>query len=351
MAKIKYLIIFAVFLLITPEVFAESECGGIMARENTNYDRSWVKSEKPLYLVKDNKIYKTGFNTNDLTLLADHAYIYISQFKLSPDSHYIYYNGHIGGGRFTQYLYDLTTNEDYRLTTPERITHSEFSPDSKKIILLNNNVKERQENFIVMNLEDKSFESVIYPIDIILLKDFRGVTARWSLDARYIYLGAISYPEGAYYKYDVESKQMIKIDGKYISHRDSQDYKDLGIHYIEEQKELQFYRQPCLQWSCGNQGKAMKGVNAKIDKDHRLKVTTPEGREIIVDKGEYDNCEGVTIRVLSWVENGKYLIYQHPYNITYIYGVEGNKKSVLFDSDAIRYFGWEENENRRFDIY
>lgn len=346
MSKFKWTIILTAFLLTASQAYEDCEHKTIKPpAKNQNYDRSWIKSKKPIFLTKDGKIYKTLFNLNKLTLLADHKFNYISEFKLSPDTNYIYCSGHNKWGDFTECLYNLISGEDFELTTPARITKSEFSPDSKKIILLNNNVKERQQNFAIMNLENKSVESIPYPIDFYSLNDFRSVEAKWSLDSRYIYLGAIAYPDGAYFKYDSESKQTTKIDGRYHPFHDYRDAEDAGIHFIEDQKELPFYRPLCLQWQCGNQGKAMSGVKAVIDKDYNLKIITSDGKEVIVDKGEYNQCEGITIRILSWLEDGKYLIYQHPHDVTYIYGVEENKISVLFDSGGIR-FGWEDSENR-----
>jgi len=87
----------------------------------------------------------------------------------------------------------------------------------------------------------------------------------------------------------------------------------------------------------------MDRADIAIDNEFNLLLTTPEGKKVLIDKGEYNQCEGVTIRVLSWLENGKYLIYQ-VHGTTYIFGVEENRKSILSIGSE---FGWDNNENRK----
>lgn len=88
----------------------------------------------------------------------------------------------------------------------------------------------------------------------------------------------------------------------------------------------------------------MKGATAVINSDYELIVKTPDGHEEAVDQGEYNNCEGVTIGIRSWVENGKYLVYQ-VHGETFVYGLLERKKAVLFDSHDIQFFGWADPEN------
>ena len=88
----------------------------------------------------------------------------------------------------------------------------------------------------------------------------------------------------------------------------------------------------------------MQGATAVINSDYELIVKTPDGHEETVDQGEYNECEGVTIGIRSWVENGKYLVYQ-AHGETLVYGLLEKKKAVLFDSDRIEFFGWYDPEN------
>ncbi len=206
-------------------------------------------------------------------------------------------------------------------TILNNINEFEFSPDSKKAILINIHGNYKLLNFVIMNLENKTFESVPYPKEVFTINDFRGIEAKWSLDARYVYLRLIAYPIGANFEYDITSKKMTKIGDQY-----------------------QHYEPLPLQWKYCLPNISMGGANAVIDEAYNLNVTTPEGNTILVDKGEYDDCEGVTICLISWVEDGKYLIYSNPSHIKYIYGLEENKKAILFDSD-VYYFGWENSED------
>ena len=334
-------------MLITSETFAF--CKGNATKPSVkelNHDRSWVKSEKPIFLATNGKIYKTWFNSNKYTLLADHNFAYINDFSLSPDTNFIYYEGLNKKHGFTSYIYNTISGEDYKLPNLGPISRLEFSPDSKKVLWINENHKEKQQNLAVVNLENLSLESIPYPVDPFSLGDFRFAEAKWSLDSQDIYLGMIAYSDAAYFKYDVKSKQMYKIDGRHHYFHDYKGTPEQEIQFIENQNKMVYYKPPCLQWQCTNQGKAMVGANAVIDEDYNLKVTTPDGKEFVLDKGEYSQCAGVTIRIISWLENGKYLIYQDPNYITYIYGIKDNKKAVLFDP-ANMFYGWKDSENRK----
>ena len=321
MHKTKWLIIFIGCLLIASETFGTCKGNSIKAPPNSqNHDRSWVKSDKPIFFATKHKIFKTWFNSNERILLTD-KFNWGGAFKLSQDKNYLYYRGDTKEIESTSYLYNLRSGEEYELQILKNINEFEFSPDSKKAVLIRINRIYKPTNFFIMNLENKSFESVPYPKEVFSLNDFRGVEAKWSLDARYIYLRLIAYPIGGNFSYDTESKQITKIDEQY-----------------------QYYEPLPLQSQSCFPDMSMGGANAVIDKDYNLNVTTQEGNTIFVDKGGYDDCEGVTICIKFWIENGKYLVYSNPSHMRYIYGVEENKKAILFDSDVI-YYGWESSEN------
>ena len=311
------------------------------AREQALHDRSWIKSDKTIYIVKDGKIFERRFNGEQMTLLADHEFGRVSDFELSRDGRFILYSGSYGGA--SHYVYDTKTREDYRLPT-KGFAFIRFSPDGERLAWVAGTTVEPAETFEIMNLRDHSLISVPYPEEARTLHDYRMTEPRWRPDGKALYLATHAFPTGAYFRYDLQEKTISRIDGRFQPWNNDGRNEGYGIHLIEQGKEVPFYRPPCMQWQCVEGGIPMTGATAVINSDYELIVKTPDGHEATVDQGEYNDCEGVTIGIRSWVENGKYLVYQ-VHGETFVYGLLERKKAVLFDSHDIECFGWADPEN------
>jgi hypothetical protein len=311
-------------------------------REQALHDRSWIKSDKTIYVAEDGKIFERQFNGETMTQLADHGFGRISDFELSRDGRFILYSGsHAGVSDY--YVYDTKTREDYRLPT-NGYASIRFSPDGERLAWVAGTTVEPAETFEIMNLMDHSLISVAYPEEARTLHDYRTTEPRWSLDGKEVYLATLAYPTGAYFRYNLQEKKISRIDGRFQPWNNDGRNEGYGIHFIEEGKELPFHRPPCIQWQCVEGGTPMKGATAVVNSDYELIVKTPDGHEATVDQGEYNECEGVTIGILSWVENGRYLVYE-VHQKAFVYGVLEKKKAALFDSPEIVPFGWADPEN------
>jgi len=275
-----------------------ADCGKATSTQSVT-DRSWIKSDKPIYLAREGKIYVSQFNSEKLTLLAGHGFDYMSGFQMSPDSKHLIWSG----GFF------------------------------KSV-----------EKFSIMDIGTHEIESIPFPLDVKKLHDFRALELSWSPDGNDIYLGFIAWPTQAALKYNLVFRKFSTIDGYYKSSG------DFGFHYLEKGKELPVYRTPCLQWQCGGQGSFTPGETANIDSNHNLILKTPDGKTFNLDKGDSNRCEGETIRILSWLENGNYLIYTKSGSV-YIYGIAEQKKTILFKISEVNFFGWEEKQNRRPSLF
>jgi hypothetical protein len=311
-------------------------------REQALHDRSWIKSDKTIYIAEEGKILERRFNGEKMRLLADHGFGRVSHFELSRNGRFILYSGSHAGA--SNYVYDTKTREDYRLPTTASAINIRFSPDSERLVWVAGTTVRPAETFEIMNLMDHTLISVPYPEEARTLHDYRMTKPRWSLDGKEVYLATIAYPTGAYFRYSLQEKKISRIDGRYQPWNNDGHNDGFGIHFIEEGKDLPFYKPPCMQWRCVEGGRPMKGAAAIINSDYELVVKTPDGHEATVDQGEYNNCEGVTIGIRSWIENGKYLIYQ-VHGETFVYGVLEKKKAALFDSPGVEFFGWADSEN------
>jgi hypothetical protein len=191
------------------------------------------------------KIFKRQFNGEKLTQLADSGFGNISHFELSPNGRFILYTGYPGS-----FIYDTKKNENNKLPTNSVGINIRFSPDGESVVWVDERPPERPTAFEVFNLIDHSLISVPYPAEAQNLHDYRSTDVRWSLDGKDVYLGAIAYPTGAYFKYNFQDRKITKIDGRYQSWNNDGHNEGFGIHFSEAGKELPFYKPPCMQWQC-----------------------------------------------------------------------------------------------------
>jgi hypothetical protein len=335
------LLVLTLFAIVPTKVFAScSDQGGPRA----SLDKSWVKINRRIYLGREGKIFETRFNSNQLTVLADHGFNYLSTFTLSPDVQYIAYKGY-KDKHFSSYLYDIKHGRDYKLPINYESATSisqgkyfsldpqvEFSPDSKKLAWPAVDPQRNSQQIVIMNLENQTSQVRSYPLDVRTLGEYRTTIAKWSPDGKYLYFDSIAFPVGAYYKYDVVAEQFARIDGH-------------DGRFIENGRELPYYARPCHRWSCAEQDKPMAGESATIDNDYRLIIKTADGKEVTVDQGALTPCGTPTMWPIAWLENGKYYVYDLD-GIAYIYGIKEHRKAVLFDMSGTGvFYGWANTEN------
>lgn len=302
-------------------------------------DRTWVKSSQEIYLEEDGKIFKTRFDSDKLEILADHDFAYVSSFRLSQDSAYIAYTGYSAQAGFNSYVYDVRRQQDNWLGGQ---INPEFSPDGKSLAWTMEDKAMRERTIAILDLQTKSTRQINYPLDP-NIKNYRITRVAWSLDSTSIYIGTIAFPDGQYARYDLATGQLSPIEGRFHPFHDQRDMHDAGLHYIEGGREVPVFKAACPQWQCANQGAPMPGVSAMIDKQYRLVVALPSGEQLVVAQGGYNQCEGATIQILSWVQNGKYLTYRVGGTV-YIYGLVERRMSPLFTGGVE--FGWNDSDER-----
>jgi hypothetical protein len=345
MAKKLVLIVLAFLLIATS---AQAGCDD-KAKLDAAHDRSWVKSDKVIIYKQDKKIYKMAFNASDASVVASPGFAYLeSDLALSADGRYAVYGGWQSATQYAAYAFDTTLNTEFKLPVnlPEQgrgrsTPKFSFSPDGKSIAWVEDAAFKGAVDFTVMTLGTKATATVPFPAEAQKLQDYRATDIKWSADGSALYLGLVAYPMGAYFRYDIGASKLTKIDGAYLGYHG--DPAKSGMHFYENGKEPALFGQTCLQWQCSGQGKAADGESVAIDKDDQLVLTTPDGKSVVVDKGSENQCEGVTIRALSWLEGGKYLVYALK-GAVYIYGVDEGRKAILFDS--LPQFAWGDTEKR-----
>ena len=336
------LVVFVIFPLVYPP---NMDCTNTENEENISVDTSWVKSTKTIYkLDKYSKLYKTDFDSNVSEIIFDHNYTKsYASFKMSPDGRYIIYGRLRESNKIdAYYLHD--TLQDTNTKIIETLNYDglqiEFSPDSSQIGFVHSEAMNRDRpkrlDIFIMSLSDFSKKFIDYPEYAVIPKDkVRGKELKWSLDGKYLYLAFNGHlTQGhtrEYHKIDLLNNSSHKIDGNY----------DKGYTFIEHNIKIKTHKNPYPQ-SHIRHSKLKVSSNktiAFVDDDYNLIINDKDRNLTKIAQGTYCQCEGVTIGIIDWIENGKYLIYKIR-QTTYIYGLAENRKAILFMNSNRCVFGW-----------
>src|SRR5262249_16088219 len=150
------------------------------------------------------------------------------------------------GDQYSAYIYDVKLGRELKL--PVNLPYHEqkalpipslsFSPDSSKIAWEEDQFLVGIKDFVIFDLINHSSIIVPYPAKEKSLNDYRLTHLIWSLDGKEIYLHTIA-SEDTYYKYDVASKKISKIN--------AHEFGDLSV-----------FKPPHLQERGIGQGRVMK---------------------------------------------------------------------------------------------
>ena len=304
--------------------------------------RNWIDSDQVLFAAHEGKLFRMHFNSIRNDVLVDQGFKSLT-FWLSADTRYIGYVGYTDAG-FSAHVYDNADGSDHLLPVPDaRLLRLEFSPDGRMLAWADSLRPDGRPTIAIMNLADRSIQSLRYPIDVHTLGDYRMTEVHWSLDSRQLLIGSVAYPQGDYYRLSLPSLAVAPIEGRFVPYSSSGKLSEAGMHFSHDGHDLTYYRQPCLQWQCSNQGQPAAGESVHIDKNHMMTVTTTQGGEQVAARGGCEQCGDGSVRVLSWLEQGQYLVYELR-GATYLYGVAEGRTAKLFDPGW--QFGWRDDENR-----
>lgn len=341
MSRLKILLLF-VFISTSAKCIA---CNDFLNKEVRNDSLGWVKSNIQIYATKKNgELIKTSFSSRNQEIVSEHNFVNQRYLVMSPDGRYIVYSAstnHLTGEIL--YLYDTITKNDQQIfTLPKNdIVELKFSPNSKKIALLNIKAPHRQEiskeGIFLIDLPMLQKQFIPYPKNAkVPQQKVRSSELAWAADEKNIYIMFGSWGKFPieYFKLNVINLTLSKIEGK-----PSTEFFDNPI-FIENGVEALTYKTELLQWQRGFQKLLYpeKKLSAFIDDKYILYIKSKNGIISKIAQGSYSQCQGITISIIAWIEAGKYLIYRINNNI-YIYGLSEKKTSLLFSSNDIR-FGW-----------
>lgn len=348
-------------LILQPYTFALA-CGDTTSQQASDVsitDLSWIKSELTIYGLDEKGLYETRINSIQQKRLVKSDAAKKTSLMISPDGRYIFYSisdNEIYGKGIKYYLFNTMTKSTREIKNlPPNFGLGElrfvgFSPDSKHIAWQNNGSFDDFQNDRIRP------ELIIYSTATLKQKRlkfpaFFGRTgnaqncfkSQWSVDSSAIYSNYMytkyncSLPEKdehnlIYFKANIISGSTAQVDGGYSFNRDGRFFKN---HYLEEGKEIQLSYPCSSRRNCGLKygdhyvdGDSHAYFEGQVDGDQNLFIRRGKEEPVKIETGHSSSCSGSDIRIVSWIENGKYLIYAYSGN-SYIYGVEEKRRSLL----------------------
>ena len=263
---------------------------------------------------------------------------------MSPNGKYIAYYDTLRDKSKTLFIiYDIGGDSDrvFFEMPPYDSARLEFSPDGNKLAVVNVSYPHRQslnkEGVYIFDLATMKSKFFPYPRDAKLPQEkVMGSSVAWSSDGKRLYLAFNGHLSTGhlreYHMLDVKKGIYSPSDG--VWEGGTYTFMNAGKPVNQHRNHL-----PQSTRSYTRLQSSDKQYIAHIDRDNALRIDTSNKKTILVAKGDYDMCEGVTIRILSWLPQSNYLVYEN-HRISYVYDVTTGKKATLFDSSKIGVFGW-----------
>jgi hypothetical protein len=337
---------------------------------NKPVDLTWIKSVLTIYGVDEKGLYEARLDTSARKQLVAIGSKNVDGLAISPDGRFLIYTTSEDKFRHgkTRHLFDrangtdrvipgLSPNEDV-----DRYEFVGFSPDSKRVVWQDNQPSSNWKTpgstptLLVYATDTLSHRDFAYPVF-----DNPKVTARscfmsqWGPDGHSIYsnyldtgyscaLPTTDKHQLAYFKTDIESGKVTRLDGRYTYGDPKYAFR---AYYIDGSKTFHEDYACFHAHGCANSGqRVMAGASSAwfnhiptkitvggkemdlVDGADQLYVQTGQSPARMIDSGWESSCAGSNIEIVGWIEQGNYLIYRLDGN-TYIYGVQAARQSVL----------------------
>jgi hypothetical protein len=293
---------------LTPKVAAES---------------NWIRTETPLFVL-DNKgrLYRAGFDRRPWKLVSDHGLRGRQpDVEVSNGGRWLLY-GEANLGSIPEprrhWLFDTHTGRDRPV--PEG-SDPALSPDGR---MLTRDTKGAVELVDVMTL---AVRAIPFPTGLAGYYD-----VDWSVDGDLL-LWSGNDPRRTWV-YLPGSGRFEPIEGGFE--------KGIGTVYRRNGAAIELLDTTSsansLLWQelDSPDGKA----TVRVDDNYRLVVQVGSKSPRTVAQGRYDDCLGITIGVLGWLDGHAYLVYSVD-EVDYVYGVASGRSARLFgEEDDVAAYAW-----------
>lgn len=301
--------------------------------------------EKIYYSKKDGNINVIDFSKKTIENLSDENFVYRSNFSISNSGRYIFFGStYKDYSKQSVFLYDTLKKQTIKIFDTPKFDGFDvaFSPDEQTLAFINVDIPHRQdinnEGLFLIDLNTLNQSFITYPESAkISQSEVLGSEIKWSESGNDLYIRFISNIEGVvtreFFRLEINDKKYKKIEGSYIE-------SVYQTQFIEGDILIKTHEIDALQSDRGlNTLKAPNQLkSAYIDESYKLIFENSDGQEVVVDKGEYNECAGQTIHINSWFNGSRYLVFTNN-SVRYIYDSLRDKKLVLFNDPQV-VFGW-----------
>jgi hypothetical protein len=320
--------IFSVILALTITLASSSSLAEEAGDET---DSSWIQSTKILYGTDlDGGIFRIEPRTARVSRLDGHGVQRVHIQQLSADGRHLLFGG-ASGDESPWYLRDTLRGTDRHLSeVPARPSGVLFSPDSRVLAWLDERTP-AQAHIWIENLADGQTASVRLPFAV--AGDTDGfVAVGWSrVDAHVLYVAHVLFPRFVkFFAVDVQRLTLREATGNF-------DETTRTCHIPEHGKDSVFPVGPCT--NCPRSRlDASAGMTAWIDDDARLMLTGNGTPAHMLEQGTRSPLSGINLRLIGWLEAGRYLLYQRDSAVV-VYGVDEDRRASIADVGDLN-FTW-----------
>jgi dipeptidyl aminopeptidase/acylaminoacyl peptidase len=318
---------------------AEPRGCGAPSRPDPAADLAWVRARTPIYrLTSAGEFAVGGFDGRTWKPLYSHLQTDDwPELRKSPGGRWIVYvTGSTDANRKEHWLFDVRAQSERRIATVplHHVSDPEFSPSGDTLAYyVSYDSRWTQAGEIGLNVIDSASGAASYlgyPVQSrIAAQEGHGFIS-WSADGRSILLHLVGHtPSGfarEFHRLDIGDRKFRRIEGVYDKRERGERFiengRDIAQHLNDDSKTRRWF---------GELEAPSRQLHAHIDEQHRLVVRDAAGRERVVDRGTYEQCEGETIGIIDWVDDDRYLVYRIS-GEHYIADPRTGQRALLFDS-------------------
>lgn len=313
-------------------------CGKAPAPKSLVAASSLVKSDTPLYWVDDQgRLVVGGFDGRAPRVLHQRPFDHDPNLFVSPDGRWLLYGDSMQGKPTQQEVWLFDTRSGKITKVFDGPAHwlglPAFSPDGRSVAFFN----EYDDRWptphgagLYLVDTERGQTDYIGPIDGSAISPLQmQASVEWSATGDAILLSASSRARGTapntpeYYAFSPATRKFRRIDAHVDVEARKTELSENGV-------KLTTLEQPRPRANTMYYERASPdgSLLARVDEKYQL-VVTGAGLSKVIDQGDYNMCEGVTLLIVDWVDQNKYLVYYQTSGTFYIAEPTTGRKAAL----------------------
>lgn len=293
-------------------------CGQAEAPQSLLDASSLVKTNTPLYWVDDQgRLLVGGFDGRSFRVLHQRPFEGRPSLYVSPDWRWLLYGGWMQGMRTEElWLFDTRTEKVTKVFEAPvfGLGIPAFSPDGRTVAIYKNyddRWSTPQATGLYVIDTERGQTEFIGPIEGSALSptNMRGDT-EWSAKGDMVVFTAGGRVAGEttdtleFHAFSPATKKFRRIDGHVDFKARKTEFSENGVtiptlEQTSPRARVMYYERASPDGS----------LLARVNEKYELVVTGAGRNSVTIDSGDYNMCEGITILIVDWLDQNKYLVY------------------------------------------